>query len=128
MSVRLDHTIVSARDKQVSAEFLAEILGLPAPVRMGPFVAVRVDDGVALDFADSGDDVRPQHYAFAISDAEFDEAFGRIRARGLAYWADPYRTRPGEIRQHDGSRGVYFEDPSGHFLEILTRPAEPEAR
>ena len=84
MSVRLDHTIVAARDKQVSAEFLAEILGLPAPVRMGPFVAVRLDNGVALDFADSGDDVRPQHYAFAISDAEFDEAFGRIQARGLA--------------------------------------------
>ena len=128
MSVRLDHTIVSARDKLVSAEFLAEILGLPEPVRMGPFVAVRLDDGVALDFADSGDDVRPQHYAFAISDAEFDEAFGRIQTRGLAYWADPSRTRPGEIRQHDGSRGVYFEDPSGHFLEILTRPTEPGAR
>ena len=128
MSVRLDHTIVSARDKQESAEFLADILGLPAPVRMGPFVAVRVDNGVALDFADAGDDVRPQHYAFALSDAEFDEAFGRIQARGLAYWADPSRSRPGQIRQHDGSRGVYFQDPSGHFLEILTLPDEPAPR
>jgi catechol 2,3-dioxygenase-like lactoylglutathione lyase family enzyme len=128
VSVRLDHTIVSARDKQESAQFLADILGLAAPVRMGPFVAVRVDNGVALDFADAGDDVRPQHYAFALSDAEFDEAFRRIRGRGLAYWADPSRSRPGQIRQHDGSRGVYFQDPSGHFLEILTHPGQPEPR
>jgi catechol 2,3-dioxygenase-like lactoylglutathione lyase family enzyme len=126
MSVRLDHTIVSARNKQESAQFLADILGLAAPVRMGPFVAVRVDNGVALDFADAGDDVRPQHYAFALSDAEFDEAFDRIRARGLEYWADPSRSRPGQIRQHDGSRGVYFQDPSGHFMEILTVHPEPE--
>lgn len=122
MSVQLDHTIVAARDSNVSATFLSEILGLPAATRMGPFIAVQVANGVTLDFMNSAGDITPQHYAFAMTDPEFDEIFGRIRERKLAYWADPYRSRPGEIRQQNGARGVYFEDPSGHFLEILTRP------
>jgi catechol 2,3-dioxygenase-like lactoylglutathione lyase family enzyme len=122
MSVELDHTIVSARDSEASATFLAEILGLPAPVHVGPFVAVEVANGVTLDFAGGSDDITPQHYAFAITEREFDEIFGRIRQRQLAYWADPYRSRPGQIREQSDSRGVYFEDPNGHLLEILTRP------
>jgi catechol 2,3-dioxygenase-like lactoylglutathione lyase family enzyme len=121
MSVQLDHTIVLSRDKEESAAFLAEILGLAPPVRSGPFAAVQVANGVALDFMDSANTITPQHYAFAITDVEFDEIFGRVRARALPFWADPHRTRPGEIRQYNGSRGVYFEDPSGHLLEILTR-------
>jgi catechol 2,3-dioxygenase-like lactoylglutathione lyase family enzyme len=121
MTVELDHTIVAAHDKAASAAFLAEILGLPAPARMGHFVGVEVANGVTLDFATADGPVTPQHYAFAVSDAEFDAAFERIRERGLDYWADPSRSRPGQIRQHDGSRGLYFEDPSGHFMEILTR-------
>jgi catechol 2,3-dioxygenase-like lactoylglutathione lyase family enzyme len=122
MTVQLDHTIVAAHDRDESARFLADLLGLPAPTRMGPFAAVEVANGVTLDFAETRGAITPQHYAFAISDAEFDETFGRIRDRALPYWADPSRSRPGEIREHGGGRGVYFEDPSGHFLEILTRP------
>ena len=121
MSVQLDHTIVSARDNEASATFLAEILGLPAPTHDGPFVAVQVANGVALDFMTVTDAITPQHYAFAITEAEFDEIFNRIRQQSLPYWADPYRSRPGEIRERDGARGVYFEDPNGHLLEILTR-------
>ncbi len=122
MAVQLNHTIVSARDKQVSATFLAEILGLPAPVPFGPFLGVEVDNDVTLDFIDTDGEITSQHYAFLISEDEFDEIFGRIRERGLSYWADPGRKHPGDINTRDGGRGVYFEDPSGHFLEILTRP------
>ena len=122
MTVQLDHTIVAVRDNQASAAFLADILGLPSPTRLGHFVAVEMANGVTLDFASTDEPVTPQHYAFAVSDAEFDEAFERIQARELEYWADPFRSRPGQIRRHEGSRGLYFEDPSGHFMEILTRP------
>lgn len=122
MPVQLNHTIVSARDKQVSATFLSEILGLPAPKPFGPFLGVEVDNDVTLDFIDHDGEITAQHYAFLISEGEFDEIFGRIAERGLSYWADPHRDQPGEINTRDGGRGVYFEDPSGHFLEILTRP------
>jgi catechol 2,3-dioxygenase-like lactoylglutathione lyase family enzyme len=122
VTVQLNHTIVSTHDKETSATFLAEILGLPAPVPYGPFLGVEAQNGVTLDFMDTDGDITPQHYAFLISEAEFDEIFGRIRARGLPYWADPGRTRPGQINHGDGGRGAYFQDPDGHLLEIITRP------
>lgn len=122
MSVQLNHTIVHAHDSQVSAAFLAELLGLPPPTRFGPFWVVQTANGVSLDFIDDPGRISKQHYAFLISEEEFDQIFGRIRARGMAHWADPMRSRPGEINHGDGGRGVYFEDPDGHFLEILTRP------
>jgi catechol 2,3-dioxygenase-like lactoylglutathione lyase family enzyme len=121
MPAQLNHTIVAAHDREASAAFLAEILGLPAPVPYGPFLVVEADNGVSLDFAQAGGEIAPQHYAFLISEPEFDEIFGRIRARDLPYWADPGQTRPGEVNHRDGGRGVYFLDPSGHFLEVLTR-------
>ncbi len=122
MTVQLDHTIVSARDSKASATFFAEILGLPAPTRFGPFEVVDLDNGVSLDFLDTDDAFTIEHYAFLISEPEFDQIFARIRARGLRFWADPGRSRPGEINHNDGGRGLYFEDPNGHLLEILTRP------
>lgn len=122
MTVQLNHTIVHARDSQASAQFLADILGLSAPTRFGPFVVVEVDNGVSLDFLDTTAALTVEHYAFLISEAEFDEIFERIRKRGVPHWADPGRTRPGRINHGDGGRGVYFEDPNGHLLEVLTRP------
>lgn len=122
MTVQLNHTIVYARDSQASATFLAEILGLPAPTRFGHFLVVQAANGVSLDFMNADREFAPQHYAFLVSEAEFDEIFGRIRERGLTYWPEPDLSSPGEINHRDGGRGVYFEDPSGHFLEILTRP------
>lgn len=122
MAVELNHTIVAAKDQEESATFLSEMLGLPAPKRFGPFTLVEVDNGVSLDFLTSGDDFEIQHYAFLITEDEFDVIFGRIKERGLQYWADPHRDLPGEIYTHFGGRGVYFEDPSGHYLEIMTKP------
>jgi catechol 2,3-dioxygenase-like lactoylglutathione lyase family enzyme len=122
MAVQLNHTIVRVRDKERSATFLAELLGLPAPTTFGPFRVVQVDNDVSLDFAEADGPVHPQHYAFLVSETQWDVIFGRIRERGLDYWADPGKRRPGEYNTNDGGRGVYWEDPDGHFLEIITRP------
>jgi catechol 2,3-dioxygenase-like lactoylglutathione lyase family enzyme len=123
MPVQLNHTIVHARDKQVSATFLAEILGLGEPKPFGPFLGVVVDNDVTLDFVDHGDgEILHEHYAFLVGEGEFDEIFGRIRARKMPYWADPHHDVPGELNPRDGGRGCYFDDPDGHVLEILTRP------
>ena len=122
MAVKLNHTIVHARDKRVSARFMSEILGLPAPVPFGPFLGVNTGNEVTLDFLETDEEIETQHYAFLVSESEFEEIFGRIKGRQLTYWADPYRRQRGEINTRDGGRGVYFEDPAGHLLEILTRP------
>jgi catechol 2,3-dioxygenase-like lactoylglutathione lyase family enzyme len=122
MAVQLNHTIVAARDKDASARFLAEVLGLPEPTPFGPFMTVETANGVTLDYVESGGDITSQHYAFLVSEADFDVIFARIQERGLDYWADPFHRQPGEINRNDGGRGVYFDDPNGHRLEIITRP------
>lgn len=122
MTVQLNHTIVWSRDKRKSAGFLTEMLGLPKPTRFGPFLVVELGNNVSLDFHDTDDEIASQHYAFLISEGEFDEVFGRIRSRGLDYWADPGQSKAGQINRHDGGRGLYFEDPDGHLLEVITRP------
>ncbi len=122
MAINFNHTIVAARDKGASAKFLAEILGLPAPRVWGPFHMVTTANDANLDFMDTDGEINTQHYAFLVSEAEFDEIFGRINERSLAYWADPAQKQAGEINTRDGGRGFYFEDPDGHLLEILTRP------
>lgn len=121
MKPQLNHTIVAAHDKHESAEFLAEILGLDPPVDLGYFVQVESGNGVAIDFADASE-VHSMHLAFLVTEAEFDEIFGRITKRDLDHWADPMRSKPREINTNDGGRGVYFPDPSGNLLEIITRP------
>lgn len=120
--VQLNHTIVHVRDQRESAEFLCEMLGLEPPTPFGPFLVVEVSNQVSLDFMNADGDFQPQHYAFLVSEEEWDEIFGRIRDRRLPYWADPFKRHPGEYNTNDGGRGVYWEDPSGHFLEIITRP------
>ncbi|HEY7053769.1 MAG TPA: VOC family protein [Mycobacterium sp.] len=122
MSITFNHTIVAARDKQESAGFFTDLFGLPPAKPFGHFLAVGLEHSASLDFADSDDDIRPQHYAFLVSEDDFDAIYGRIRERGLQHWADPRGSRPGEINHNDGGRGVYFRDPAGHFLEIITRP------
>jgi catechol 2,3-dioxygenase-like lactoylglutathione lyase family enzyme len=122
MAIQFNHTILYARDSRASAKFLAEILGLPAATRWGPFEMVTTANGANLDYMSTDGSIVPQHYAFLISEPEFDEIFGRIEERRLSYWADPGQTQAGKINHHDGGRGVYFEDPNGHLLEIITRP------
>lgn len=120
--IKLNHTIVYAHDKRASSTFLADLFGLPAPVPFGPFLTVEVDNEVTLDYHDADGDIAKQHYAFLVSDDAFDAIFERVRARGLLYWSDPGHRQPSQINTRDGGRGVYFDDPDGHVLEIITTP------
>jgi catechol 2,3-dioxygenase-like lactoylglutathione lyase family enzyme len=120
MAVQLNHTIVPAHDKGASAAFLAEILGLESPTPFGPFMCVETANGVSLDYSDRHGAIEPNHYAFLVTEEDFDAIFARVTDRGLGYWADPGHTRASVINDH--GRGFYFEDPSGHNMEVLTRP------
>jgi extradiol dioxygenase family protein len=122
MSIALNHTIVLAHDKHASAQFLVDVLGLPQPTTYGPFVVVQVDNEVSLDFADDHGAPHPQHYAFLVGEDEFDAIHARIVERGITYWADPFHRQEGVINTNDGGRGLYWDDPNGHNLEILTVP------
>jgi catechol 2,3-dioxygenase-like lactoylglutathione lyase family enzyme len=122
MVVKLNHTIVHAHDKRASADFYSEIFGLPKPVPFGPFLDIQVANEVTLAILETDEQIQVQHYAFLVSDTEFDQIFGRVKARRLDYWADPARNAKGEINHLFGGRGVYFQDPGGNLLEIITRP------
>ena len=117
----LNHLIIPAKNKDASAAFLADILGVEAGPQWGPFRPVQTSNGVTLDFVDS-QDVRTQHYAFLVEDQEFDAAFAKIKAAGISYYADPHKHEPGKINHHWGGRGVYFDDPDGHLMELITKP------
>lgn len=120
MPVQFDHLIIASTDKHRSAEFYGDVFGVGEPKVDGPFLAVVLSDGVVLNFAEPPVDFPPQHYAFLVDDATFDAVLERVNQRGIAYWADPQRQRPGETNANHGGRGVYFLDPDGHFLEALT--------
>ncbi|OSC70139.1 glyoxalase [Streptomyces sp. BF-3] len=123
MSVELNHTIVHCKDNRESAEFFADLLDLTVGEEWGPFIPVVLANSVTLDFATiPAASITPQHYAFLISEAEFDSAFAKIQARRIEFYADPHKKHPGEINHNDGGRGVYFPDPGGHWLELITRP------
>jgi catechol 2,3-dioxygenase-like lactoylglutathione lyase family enzyme len=121
MTIRLNHTIVAARDKELSATFLTEILGLEPPRLLGPFAVVQLGE-TSLDYSNSEGEITQQHYAFQVSETEFDEIYNRIRERHLPYWSDPFRRERDQMNAWDDGRGLYFDDPNGHLLEIITRP------
>jgi catechol 2,3-dioxygenase-like lactoylglutathione lyase family enzyme len=121
MAVTLNHTIAHAHDKEATARFLTEILGLPQPRTLAHFTIVQIDD-TSLDFIQTDEKITSRHFAFLVSESEFDEIFARIRARNLPYWADPFHNEPDAINRWDDGRGLYFDDPNGHLLEIITRP------
>ena len=127
----LNHLIVWCSDKHQGAGHVVEILGLEPPRDFaGQFLVVDMGNSVSLDYANWSDgEITPQHLAFLVTEDEFDSAYGRITANGIDHWADPSLRTPGEINHNDGGRGVYWKDPDGHLLEIITRPygAETEA-
>lgn len=126
MTAELNHTIVHARDKHASASFLAGILGMSVSPDAGHFVPIQLDNGVTLDY-DNAENIRPQHYAFVVSDETFDAAFARIQDSGIAFWAEPGHRGPGELNHRRGGRGFYFDDPDGHNMELMTRVEQPTA-
>lgn len=122
-TAQLNHTVVHAKDRQLSAEFTAGILGLEVGAPFGPFLPIDLSNGVTLDFYETPDEpIQSQHYAFLVPDDQFDAMIARLEAAGVTYYADPGHTRPGEINSLFGGRGAYFDDPDGHNLEIMTRP------
>jgi catechol 2,3-dioxygenase-like lactoylglutathione lyase family enzyme len=118
----LNHHIVAARDQEATAWFFADVVGLEPPFRLGEFAVVRVSADTTLDFITVTSEIHQQHYAFLATEGEFDAAFARIKDRQISYWADPFRKEPNRINEWDDGRGVYFDDPNGHLLELLTRP------
>ena len=122
MTIKLNHTIVWSKNKKASARFFTEIFGRPEATAFGQFLVVEIDNDVSLDFCETRRQIVSQHYAFLVSESEFDAVYSRIKERRLDYWADPGQTELGAINDRDGGRGLYFEDPSGHLLEIITRP------
>ena len=122
MSVELNHTIVHVRDRWAAARDVGGVLGLPDAQAYGPFAELKLDNGASLDFMDTEGEVHGQHYAFLVGEDDFDAIFGRVKQLGADFWADPFRNEPGAINRHDGGRGVYFANPDGHLLEIITRP------
>jgi catechol 2,3-dioxygenase-like lactoylglutathione lyase family enzyme len=122
-AVHLNHTAVFAKDRRLSAEFLAAILGLRVGAPFGPFLPVDLGNGVTLDYYEKSDEpIQSQHYAFLVPDARFDSMIARLEAVGVTYFADPSHTEPGRINRLFGGRGAYFADPSSHNMEIMTRP------
>lgn len=120
MAIELNHTIVPAHNKVASAKFFASIFGLPFEEKMVSYFApVRVNDTLTLDFADS-DRIEIHHYAFKVSEEDFDAIFTRIQKEGIAYGSGPFSREDGKINHRGGGRGVYFCDPNGHVLELLT--------
>jgi extradiol dioxygenase family protein len=122
MAVEFNHTIVKVRDKHEAASFFADVLGLAPATAYGPFLELKMSNGVSLDFADTEGDAVPTHFAFLVSEADFDDILGRIQDRGIDYWADPFKREPNSFNTEDGGRGLYWEDPNGHYLEMITRP------
>jgi len=121
MAIELNHLIVPTRDKEEAARFYARMFGLEYAGTAGHFAPVRIPgQSLTLDF-DTCESVEPQHYALKVSEAEFDEIFGRVKKAGLVHGSEPGAPENLQINHWNGGRGVYFRDPSGHLLELLTR-------
>jgi catechol 2,3-dioxygenase-like lactoylglutathione lyase family enzyme len=120
MTIRLDHTIVPSRDKKASARFFADIFGLTVTPGPGYFAQVRINETLTFDFADEPHPPEGLHYAFHITDAEFDAILGRVKAAGIPFGSEPDSPANGRLNRRRGGRGFYFEDPSGHLLEVMT--------
>ena len=121
MAIVLDHTIVPARDKDASARFFAQIMGLTYEGASGHFAPVQVNDSLTFDF-DNRDSFESHHYAFYISDDDFDAILTRVKAAGRTFGSGPRTPEDGEINTRRGGRGFYFADLDGHLLEVMTRP------
>ncbi|EAZ90323.1 VOC family protein [Crocosphaera chwakensis] len=120
MTINLNHTIVPTKNKQASAEFFAYLFGLEVEPSRGHFTVVHINDSLTFDFAER-DVFESHHYAFHVSDEEFDMIFARIKEAGLEYSSDPMHNNLGKINHRKGGRGFYFYDKDGHNLELLTR-------
>jgi catechol 2,3-dioxygenase-like lactoylglutathione lyase family enzyme len=119
MAIVLDHTIVPAHDKEVSARFFARIFGLGYEGTVSHFAPVRVNETLVMDF-DTWPSFESHHYAFKVGVTEFDAIFQRVNDERLPYGSGPFSPDDMQINHRGGGRGFYFKDPNGHLLEVLT--------
>jgi catechol 2,3-dioxygenase-like lactoylglutathione lyase family enzyme len=122
VSIEFNHTLVHAKDIWAAAREVGGVLGLAEPSSYGPFAVLQFDNGTTLDFIEDTGDIKAQHYAFLVGEDDFDAIWDRLKEQGRQWWADPHRRHPGEINHEDGGRGLYWQGPDGHWLEIITRP------
>ena len=122
MAVQFNHTIVASKNREESARFYRDLFELPPAQSWGLFTNIQLTDGVLIQFAEPPVEIQMQHYAFLLDDALFDRAYARLREAGIEHWADPQMRRPNETNTEHGGRGVYFKDPVGHAIELITRP------
>lgn len=122
MKVEFNHTLIHSKNKAESANFVSELLGLPPPIPFHIFLVVQLTNGASLDFIETDKAFAPQHYAFLVGEQEFDHIYTKIWDRDFPFWADPAKKISKKFNTHFGGRGLYFEEPSGNFLEIITRP------
>ena len=122
MSIEFNHPLVHAKDTWAAAREVAGVLGLAEPTSYGPFAVIQFDNGATLDFIEDTAEIKAQHYAFLVGEDDFDAIWARIKAQDRQFWADPHKRAAGEINHEDGGRGLYWEGPDGHWLEIITRP------
>ena len=122
MSIEFNHTLVHAKDTWAAAREVGHLLGLAEPSSYGPFAVLQFDNGTTLDFIEDTGEIKAQHYAFLVGEDDFDAIGDRLKEQGHQWWADPHQRRPQEINHDDGGRGLYWQGPDGHLLEIITRP------
>jgi catechol 2,3-dioxygenase-like lactoylglutathione lyase family enzyme len=121
MSVQLDHLLVPSLDKLAAARQLAELLGVPwSPTGVGPFAPVYVNDGLTLDFDQWDAPVPRIHFAFRVSEEDFDAILARIQAAGIAYRSLVHGPVDSQVDTAHGGRIVYWNVPDGHQWEMLT--------
>ena len=122
MTITLNHTIVWTRDKEAAARFFADLFGLRVEGSGGHFAPVRINDTLTLDFADAKGTIAGQHYAFHVSDAEFDAILHRVKGARLAFGSGPRSLEDGKLNDWNGGRGFYYKDHDGHVIELMTMP------
>ena len=122
MTARFNHTIIASRNREESATFFRDIFEFAEAPSWGVFTNLQCADGVLLQFAEPPVEIQIQHYAFLVDDDHFDRAYAQLCERGIEHWADPQRQLPGRTNTEHGGRGVYFLDPAGHGIEMITRP------
>lgn len=122
MPAMFNHTIIASKDRNASARFYQELMEASAAPSWGPITNILLEGGVMLQFAEPPVEIQMQHYAFLVDDELFDRSYSRLVAWEITHWADPQMTRSGETNSDHGGRGVYFKDPAGHAIELITRP------
>lgn len=120
MEITLNHTIVPSHNNVESARFYERILGFEFIKEWGHFAVVKVNSTLTLDFM-VRENFSSIHYAFKVNDQQFNEILERIKKEGISFGSGPSSLEDGNTNNNDNGQGVYFKDPNGHVLELITK-------